>query len=130
MRTACRFPPYDLRRLLVLPKRLESIDCQLGISHRVLNIPMAEIMLDRPRIVPFICELESAGVTQHVRVYGKVELSALTSASDDLPNRRIRHRSTPLGREDVRAHRIIAPKSSQRSYLRSAKRMRRCHPVL
>jgi len=42
--------------LLILPKGLESIGCQLGISHRVFNIPTAEIMLDRAGIVPLVGE--------------------------------------------------------------------------
>ena len=39
---------------------------QFGIAHHVLKILMAEIGLQRTRVVPVIGELVTAGVAQHV----------------------------------------------------------------
>jgi hypothetical protein len=52
-----------LARALVLPKILEPLGRQLGVSNRVLDIFVPEVMLERPRVVPVVGELEPAGVT-------------------------------------------------------------------
>jgi hypothetical protein len=87
---------------LILPKGRESTSRQLCIPDSVLDVPMAEVMLDRTRVVPLVGELEAAGMTKHMRVDGKAEFGIITSAGDDLPHRGIGHRPSPLGREDVR----------------------------
>ena len=47
---------------------LESLRRQGGIPRRILDIAMAEIRLDRARIVTIVGELVAAGVPQHVGV--------------------------------------------------------------
>src|SRR5262249_13533178 len=93
---------------LILPKGLEPVGSQFRIPHSVLDVSVTEIVLNRSGIVPFVRELEAAGVAQHVRVNGEAEMGLIPSASDDLPNRGLSHRTSALGREDVRAHRILA----------------------
>jgi hypothetical protein len=63
-------------------------------------------------------------------VDGKAEPGVVPGAGDNLPNDGISHRTSALGREDVRRSCVLAPKSSQRSYLRPAERMSRWHSVL
>ena len=60
-------------RFLRLPKVLESGRRQLGVAHGVLDVPVPEIGLQRPRIDAVIGELEAAGVAQHVRMHLELE---------------------------------------------------------
>ena len=53
---------------LLAPKILEPRRCQLGVAHRVLDIPVAEIGLQGPRVVPLVRQRIAAGMPQHVRV--------------------------------------------------------------
>jgi len=52
----------------VLPEALEPVCRELGVSHRVLNVLVPQIVLQRARVLPVVGELEAAGVAQHVRV--------------------------------------------------------------
>ncbi len=52
---------------LVLPEVLESAGSQFGIAHRVLNVLVAEIELNRARILG-VREMKARCVPQHVRV--------------------------------------------------------------
>lgn len=64
------------------PKIAEPASCQLGIPHRVLNISVAEIALERAGIVAVVGELEAGGVAQHVRVRLEGVASGLAGARD------------------------------------------------
>jgi len=55
----------DLRS--ILPKALEPIRRQCGVAHRGHDRAVTKVVLDGPRVVPIIGELEAAGVPQHVR---------------------------------------------------------------
>jgi hypothetical protein len=55
----------DLARLS--PEVLEPIQRQLGVAHRVLNVAVAQIGLERPRVVPAVGEGEPSGVPQHMQ---------------------------------------------------------------
>src|SRR6202035_3207939 len=52
----------------VLPKALEPICCKFGVPDGVLNVPVAEIVLEGAGVLPIVRQLEAAGVAQHVRV--------------------------------------------------------------
>jgi hypothetical protein len=54
-----------------LPEIFEPIGRQLGVAHRMLDVPMPEIGLQGSRIVPLVGQREAAGVAQHVRVGGE-----------------------------------------------------------
>jgi hypothetical protein len=59
----------DVRRCispLVAPEVLESRRGEFGIADGVLNAPMAEPILDRPRIMPCVRQREAASVPEHV----------------------------------------------------------------
>src|SRR5579863_3964981 len=67
--------PYPAIAYLRPPERLEPIWRKLGVSHRVLNVSVAEVSLQRSRIMTIIGQLETAGMPEHVRV----DLDAETS---------------------------------------------------
>jgi hypothetical protein len=71
-------------RTLVAPETFESVCRQLRITHGVLNVPMTEVVLDRPCVVALVGKLEAAGVAQHGWVDWEAELRVVASASDDL----------------------------------------------
>jgi hypothetical protein len=50
------------------PEIFEPRRRQFGVAHRVLDIFVAEIRLQRPGVVAFVGERVAAGVPQHVRV--------------------------------------------------------------
>ena len=67
----------------------------------MLDIPVAEVVLDRPRVVSLIGELEAARVPQHVRVHGKFKSRLLPGLGHDLSHSRITHRPSTLRDEHV-----------------------------
>ena len=58
-----RVPPSS-----VPPKVFEPVGRHFGIPDRVLNVLVPEVLLQGPRVVAIICELEPAGTAEHVRV--------------------------------------------------------------
>jgi hypothetical protein len=50
------------------PEVVEPRRRQLGVAHRVLDVLVAKVCLQRPGVVAGICEGEAAGVPQHVGV--------------------------------------------------------------
>jgi hypothetical protein len=63
----------------VLPEILESIRSHLGVSNRVHDIFVANIVLERSGVVPVVSELVARGVPEHVRVNRKGQLCGLSS---------------------------------------------------
>jgi hypothetical protein len=59
------------------PEVSESVARQLGIANCVLDVPVAEIGLQRAGVVAIIGQLEAAGVPQHVRMDRKGHLCGL-----------------------------------------------------
>jgi len=47
----------------------------------VLNVVVAEVMLDRPRILSVVGQLVAGGVSQHMRVDRELEACMATGAS-------------------------------------------------
>ena len=58
------------------PEVLEPVRRQLGVAHGVLDIFVAQIGLQRPRIVALVGQREAAGMAQHVRMGLEVEAAA------------------------------------------------------
>jgi len=56
------------------PKVLKSRRRQFGVPHRVLDVAVTQIGLQRPRIMSPICQRVPASVPQHVRVRLKAKL--------------------------------------------------------
>ena len=93
---------------LVAPEPFEAVGSELRIPDGVLNVSMAEVVLDRTGVVPLVGELEAAGMTQHVRVHMEPEIRLVAGASYDFPHRGAGHCAAALGREDVGGDRILA----------------------
>ena len=53
---------------LVLPEGLEPVGRHLCVPHRVRDVFVPEVVLQRTRVVPVVGELEPAGMAKHVRV--------------------------------------------------------------
>jgi len=64
----------DHAMCLLPPKVLKSRWRQLGVAHRVLDIFVPEVGLQRPRIMPPIGQGVTAGMAEHVRVHFEREL--------------------------------------------------------
>src|SRR5262249_45015165 len=67
----------SLARSSILPEAVEPARGQLGVPDRVLNVPVPEIMLQSPRVLPVIRQLEAAGMPQHMRVNREPKLAHL-----------------------------------------------------
>ena len=68
------------KRIRSSPEVFEPARRQLGVSHRVLDVAVAEVSLQRSRIVAFVGQRKTTGVAQHVRMSRKAQLGLDTSA--------------------------------------------------
>jgi hypothetical protein len=79
----------DLVRLLgasttlIPPKILEPVGRHVGVSDRVLNVLVPEVMLQGPRVVAVVGQLEPTGMAKHVRVDREWHLGGLAEALDE-----------------------------------------------
>jgi len=64
----------------VPPKVLEPVGRQFGVSDGVLNVLVPEVVLQGPRVVAIVCELEPAGMAKHVGVDREWHLGGLPEA--------------------------------------------------
>jgi hypothetical protein len=67
--------PASAQMRSIPPKVFETSWRQLGISHGVLNVLVAEVGLKRPRVVALRRQGKTAGVPQHVRMHFESEVS-------------------------------------------------------
>ena len=67
----------------VPPKVLESVGRHFGVPDRVLDVLVPEVVLQGPGVVAIICELEPAGMAEHVRVDREWHLGGLPEALDE-----------------------------------------------
>src|SRR5215471_17702079 len=65
------------------PKVLEPIGCHVGVPDGVLNVLVSEVMLQGPRVVAVVGELEPTGMAKHVRVDREWHLGGLPEALDE-----------------------------------------------
>ena len=86
---------------LVLPEPLEPIRRQRRVAHCRGNRTVAEVVLDRPRVLAVVGQLIPARVAQHVAVNEEREAGSLTSTSDHALIPGHRERRQALGNEDV-----------------------------
>jgi hypothetical protein len=71
---ASRLPP---------PEVLEAVRGHLGVSDRVLDILVPEIVLQRSRVMAIVGQLEPTSMPKHVRVDWKWHLGSLSEALDE-----------------------------------------------
>ena len=62
------------------PKILESVGRDFDVPDRVLNVLVPEVVLQRPRVVAIVGELEPAGMAKHVWVDREWHLGGLPEA--------------------------------------------------
>ena len=67
----------------VAPKVLESVGRHFGVPDRVLDVLVPEVVLEGPRVVAVIRELEPTGMAKHVRVDREWHLGGLADALAD-----------------------------------------------
>ena len=67
----------------VPPKVFEPVGCHFGVPDRVLDVLVAKVALQGPRVVAIIGELEPTGVAKHVRVDREWHLGGLPEALDE-----------------------------------------------
>jgi len=67
----------------VPPKVLESVGRHVGVPDGVLNVLVPKVMLQGPRVVTIIGQLEPARMAKHVRVDGEWQLGGLPEALDE-----------------------------------------------
>src|SRR5262249_41059475 len=90
------------------PKVLEPVGRQFGVPDRVLDVLVSKVVLQGPRVVAIICELEPTGVAKHVRVDGEWHLGGLAEALDEPVETDGTDWPAAFGNEYVGVSRIIA----------------------
>ena len=70
-------------RRQLAPKILEAVRRHFGVSDRVLDVLVPEVVLESPCVVAIIGEFKTTGMAQHVRVDGERHLGSLADALDE-----------------------------------------------
>jgi len=81
----------------ILPEPVESIGAQLSISHRVRNVAVAQVVLQRAGVHAIVGELEAAGMAQHVRMNGKGKFGQFSGPADHFEEPGPRHWPAAFG---------------------------------
>jgi hypothetical protein len=92
----------DASRGALSPEILEPIRRQLGVAHRVLDVLVPKIGLQRARVVTGIGKRITTRMPQHVRMDREGHPGALPDPMDQRVEALWRHRPAALGREHVR----------------------------
>src|SRR6516164_9710831 len=92
----------------VPPKILESVGRHFGVSDRVLDVLVPEVVLQGPRVVAIIGQLEPAGMAEHVRVDREWHLGGLAEALSEPVETGGTDWPAALGNEYVGVSRVIA----------------------
>ena len=74
-------PLHRLLRLSILPKILEPLRRELGVAHRVHDVLVAEVVLQRARVASVVRELVAGRVPQHVRMHAERKLRSAHQAA-------------------------------------------------
>src|SRR3954465_7596332 len=93
--------------VFVLPEILEPLRGQLGVPCGVLDVAMAQPLLNGSCVVPIVGQLKAASVAQHVRMDREGELGRHADPCQLLAEAGRGHRRQALGGEDVRARRHL-----------------------
>src|SRR5262249_32755902 len=67
----------------VPPKVLESVGRHFGVPDRVLDVLVAKVVLEGPRVVAVVGQLESTGMAKHVRVERERHVSGFPEPLDE-----------------------------------------------
>src|SRR5262249_59301295 len=88
-------------RRQLAPKILEAVRRHLGVPDRMLDVPVAEVVLQSPCVVAIIGELKAAGMAQHVGVDREWHLGSLADALDETVEANRTDWPAALGNEHV-----------------------------
>src|SRR5262249_25443514 len=86
---------------LVLPKVAESFRGKFGISNRMLDVLVAEIVLQRPGVHALVGQLEPGCMSQHVRMDSERHLGGPPKPRHHPAKGYCRHRGSPLTYEEI-----------------------------
>src|SRR5271170_3908742 len=89
-------------QLTIPPEILEPRRRHLGVAHRVLDIPVAQVGLERPRVVPLVGKRVTAGVPEHMRMSLERQLGDLSRSLDHASKTSRGEWRSTLRREDER----------------------------
>src|SRR5262245_9285710 len=92
----------------VPPKVLEAVGRHVGVPDGVLNVLVPEVVLQGPRVVAVVGELESTGMAKHVWVDREWHLGGLPDTLDEAMEADGADRPTAFGNEHVSLSRVIA----------------------
>src|SRR5262249_42030026 len=92
----------------VPPKLLESVGRHFGVSDRVLDVLVPEVVLQGPGVMAIIGQFEPPGMAQHVGVDREWHLGSLTEALDKPVETDGTDWPAALGNEYVGVCRVIA----------------------
>ena len=85
----------------VFPKVIKPLAGKLCVAHRVLNVLVTEIMLDRARVVTLVGQLVTGGMTKHVGTHREFEASLSARARDHLAYGRVRQWTATFTDKDI-----------------------------
>ena len=89
-------PRPPSRAFVLSPEILETAGRQLGVSHGVLDVAVAEVGLKGTGIMALVGQREAARVPEHVRVNFELEASRRASALDKASETRCGERRAAL----------------------------------
>lgn len=58
----------------VFPEIIEPIRIELGVFDSVLNVFVAQVVLDSACILPLVCKLATAGMPEHVGMHREFQI--------------------------------------------------------
>ena len=61
-------------KLSVSPEIIEPVRIELGVFDSVLNVFVAQVVLDSVCILPLICKLVTTGMPEHVGMHRKFQI--------------------------------------------------------
>src|SRR5215467_7059748 len=95
-------------RRQLAPKILEAVRRHFGVSDRVLDVFVSEVVLESPCVVAIVGELEPTGMAKHVWVDREWHLGGLPDALHKPVEANRTDWSAALGNEDVGILRVLA----------------------
>jgi hypothetical protein len=108
-----RGPRRISRRFLVPPEIAEPLGRKFAISNRMLDVLVAEIVLQRPSIHTLIGELESSRMPQHVGMDSERHFGGGSKARQHPAKGNGGHRCAALAHEDISSGPLFALETAQ-----------------
>src|SRR5262245_8004769 len=104
----------------ILSEPIEAVGAQLGISHRMRNVAVAEVVLQRAGVDAIVGELEAAAMAQHVRMSRERKSGQFSSPADHFEEPGPRHRAAAFGVEDEAALQVLPSQDRKSTRLNSS----------